>query len=219
MRNVIRALIPLTFILAVAVTGCYTVISHPENERDYRADQTSDCLRCHVDYGDYPYGHYYSPDPEYWWEHNIYVQYYAEPWWWDYYDYPGADGSGRSTKFDRVDGASEPPPPPYITGDEGYPVTPVIINLPVQPPPAGGGTSGQQARPETGGDETDSRSKGNDSSEQNTKTSRQSSPSNSTTDDSRPEAVPKRPEPKNSPPAEDKPTNPDEKGNTGGSSR
>lgn len=197
MRKIIILLILLTFILAIIGPGCYTVILHPKNERDYRADQTSDCIRCHVDYGEYPYGYYYSPDPNYWWDHDIYVQYYANPWWWDYYDYPGYGGAPqRSTKFESTDDGFAPPPPPYITGEDNFPITPTLLNLPVQPGSTGNNTTGQQARPEADGNSTETRSKEPASSGNSTKSTRSSTPQTNPDEGNRPQPEPVRPEPK-----------------------
>lgn len=121
MKRALYLLIPAAFMLAIMAPGCYTVVMHPSDEGGYHAEQTSDCVRCHTDYHEYPYGYYYSPYPSYWWDYSDYAYYYAYPWWWSYYDYPYLPGdyhySGTSggTKFDRREGPREPAAPPYST--------------------------------------------------------------------------------------------------------
>jgi hypothetical protein len=120
MRRALYLLIPAAFILAVIAPGCYTIVMHPSDEGRYHTDQTSDCVGCHVDFDEYPYGYYYSPHPNYWWDYDNYAYYYAYPWWWGYYDYPYVTGeydyegqSGRDTKFNRREVPQGPAPPPY----------------------------------------------------------------------------------------------------------
>jgi len=131
MKRVISLLVPLTFILAVIIPGCYTVIQHPRDESGYRAMQTSDCTGCHYDYNTYPYGHYYSPYPEYWFEFSHYAAYYSDPWWWKYYEYPG-HGEGRGDKFTNSE-SGEPTIPPYApqTGSLPWRRQPGSLDIPI----------------------------------------------------------------------------------------
>ncbi|MEW5925727.1 MAG: hypothetical protein AB1746_17220 [Candidatus Zixiibacteriota bacterium] len=68
----------LLIILAFLVSGCYTKIAHP-GEESGQVDSESDNFNDH-----YGYTHYYYPS--YWSVHGNWGRYYAEPWWWDYYD-------------------------------------------------------------------------------------------------------------------------------------
>jgi hypothetical protein len=164
MRKTLRLLLPAAVILALAAPGCYTVVMHPSDDDGYRASQTSDCVRCHSDYHQYPYGYYYSPYPSWWWTYPSYSSYYAYPWWWQYYDYPYLDGNGydysssglsthEGTKFDRHETRPGPVPPPHsLTGSGNdqwiYPGLPDVSGD-FQP---GTGSSGTQTRPGQTGD-------------------------------------------------------------------
>ncbi len=152
MKRAVNLLVILAFVAALAAPGCYTVVSHPKDERGYAASQSSDCLRCHSDYSEFPYGYYYSPYPSHYWTIEKYGLYYAYPWWWDYYDQDNKVYSGRGTKFDP----REPhyPPPDYIPPG-GYPVLPsIIITNPSWDNTGGSGTVGGKP-----GSETDTRGK------------------------------------------------------------
>ncbi len=211
MKRIVSLLVPLSFILAVIGTGCYTVIMHPKNQRDYRASQVSDCTRCHLNYGVYPYGHYYAPDPEYWWDYPVYVGYYAEPWWWNYYEYPYLDDQkvNRATKFNRRDGPGEPLLPPYaLPGSDGYPPRPDVMNLPSEYQDTGNSADDHQARPGNPSSDSQSRSKDPEKSYAPVKNTRGSSPSEATKGESRPQPKATPSEPDESPEKTDPP--PDE---------
>lgn len=183
MRSMLRLLIPLALVLAVIVPGCYTVVMHPSDEGGYRANQTTDCVRCHDSYHEYPYGYYYDPYPSWWWDYDNYSSYYAYPWWWRYYDYPYledgydySDGGGsthRGTKFDRRDARSGPVPPPHSwsTWQDNQPLQPGI-NDQTQDIVTGGQNTGTQSRPDAGTN-TDARTK-DDSATTDSKGTRQS---------------------------------------------
>jgi hypothetical protein len=198
MNRTIRLLVSLTFLLAIIAPGCYTILQHPADGEGYRANQTSDCTRCHADYHSYPYGYYYSPYPSYWWEYPHYSHYYAYPWWWSYYDYPYLEGdneydtyvSDPGTKFDRREVRDGPMPPPHSFSPGGGYDAPII---PSWESTAGGrGTTGSGtvdgARPPTGttGSETGSRSKDETAGSSDSK-------------DTRDPAVDSRPQPKSDP--------------------
>ena len=156
MKRVLRLLLPVTILTAVLLPGCYTVLMHPTDSDGYRASQVSDCTRCHSDYNAYPYGHYYSPYPRYWWDYPHYSGYYADPWWWSYYDYPyagdesagGDDDADSGTKFDRRE-ASSPPTPPYVMPGLGSGRRPGELNLPTSDGFTGSGTVTGSSRPKT----------------------------------------------------------------------
>lgn len=184
MRTTLRLIIPLALLLAVIGPGCYTVVMHPSDEGGYRADQTSDCLRCHDTYHDYPYGYYYGPYPSWWWDYSNYSSYYAYPWWWRYYDYPYldngyTDGGGgsvhRGTKFDRRETGSGPMPPPHSRSNWGetQPVQPTI-NDQVQDVVTGSQNQTSQGRPSTGTDDSGVRTKDENAGTSDSKVTRQS---------------------------------------------
>ncbi len=160
MKRTLRLLLPLTILAAILWPGCYTVLMHPTDDEGYRASQVSDCTRCHPDYGEYPYGHYYSPYPDYWWAYPRYGEYFANPWWWSYYEYPstGNDGGGASagdeahgrTKFDRRE-AYYPPAPPYVIPGNGPINRPGELNYPTDIGSGGSGGTGA-GRTQPGGD-------------------------------------------------------------------
>ncbi len=158
MKRTLRLLLPLTILAAIIWPGCYTVIMHPTDDDGYRASQVSDCTRCHPDYGQYPYGHYYSPYPDYWWSYPRYGDYYANPWWWSYYGNPsedegeaaGEDETNRGTKFDRREAAS-PPAPPYAVPGSGFNHRTGETNFPTDIGSGGGtGTGAGRTQPGTG---------------------------------------------------------------------
>lgn len=162
MKRTLRLLLPLTILAAIIWPGCYTVIMHPTDDDGYRASQVSDCTRCHPDYGQYPYGHYYSPYPDYWWSYPRYGDYYANPWWWSYYGNPsedegeaaGEDETNRGTKFDRREAAS-PPAPPYAVPGSGFNHRTGETNFPTDIGSGGGtGTGAGRTQPGTGDSST-----------------------------------------------------------------
>ncbi len=131
------------FVLLVAVIsttmvsiGCYTVITHPGTEDNYSAhDYQQDCLSCHPDYHEYPYGYFYGNYPDYWWSSPRWGRYYAYPWWWDYYWYDGVpqdinDNNHSSPRPGNVKKAERRSSlrPPYSSG---------VSNISRQGPPGG----------------------------------------------------------------------------------
>jgi hypothetical protein len=89
MRKFIILSIPLAIIFFSAI-GCYTILKHPtaeENNTSAGDYYQKDCVRCHTDYHEYPYGYFYGHYPDYWWSSPRWGQYYAYPWWWDNYWY------------------------------------------------------------------------------------------------------------------------------------
>lgn len=152
--NAKQILIAVVIAIALAITsiGCYTIIRHPSMDTmtEVSPEATTqagynhspgdyDCVSCHRDYAEYPYGFYYNPLPEYYWEYPRWGDYYAYPWWWDDYWY-NSSGSPSSVVIDTVDKIARPErqrglPPPYVTGAE-----PLIPSLPTfnsgsNPPP------------------------------------------------------------------------------------
>lgn len=128
MRRLIIWLFALGTILIVSM-GCYTVLNHPgagSEEGVAAHNYQQDCLDCHSDYHEYPYGYFYSDYPDYWWDSPRYGKYYAYPWWWDYY-WSTEKSSARVVSDDSEDTPSVRPEgkkvsrrdnlrPPYSSG-------------------------------------------------------------------------------------------------------
>ena len=94
MRKAFTLLIPLSIILLSAV-GCYTILKHPSVDENYASsDYQHNCVSCHPDYQNYPYGYFYGDYPNYWWSTPRWGHYYAYPWWWDYYWYDTNNDNG-----------------------------------------------------------------------------------------------------------------------------
>jgi hypothetical protein len=111
--------------LALLTSGCYTILQHPPSETNYAAeDYRVDCLQCHGEYHEYPYGYFYGHYPDYWWSTPRWGRYYAYPWWWDNYWYDGSyrhteiyddEPSPRSSRGKKVE-RRETLRPPYSIG-------------------------------------------------------------------------------------------------------
>ncbi|RKX23419.1 MAG: hypothetical protein DRP51_00400 [Candidatus Zixiibacteriota bacterium] len=112
--------------LALLTSGCYTILQHPSSEANYTAENyQADCLECHADYHEYPYGYFYGQYPDYWWSTPRWGRYYAYPWWWDNYWYDGSyrhtrdysddEPSPRSTRGKKVE-RRDVLRPPYSVG-------------------------------------------------------------------------------------------------------
>jgi hypothetical protein len=138
---------------------------HPSEEDGYHAEQTSDCIQCHTDFEEYPYGYYYAPYPSYWWDHSDYAHYYAYPWWWSYYDYPyqvheyePTVSPGRDTKFGRRDLTPEPSAPPYsdtrTRGWDDLPQEPGVYDIPGSYQISEPATTNSRTQPNTNDNET-----------------------------------------------------------------
>jgi hypothetical protein len=113
--------------LSFAVVGCYTILKHPvtseEGPQKERADAhpqeyyRQNCIDCHADYSEFPYGYFYGDYPDYYFEYPRWGYYYAYPWWWDrhwYDESPVEDGGGivEGEKAHRRGNLI----PPYVTG-------------------------------------------------------------------------------------------------------
>ncbi len=125
MRKIITLILAILF-LTLMISGCYTILQHPDSEAHYAAeDYQADCLGCHAEYHEYPYGYFYGNYPDYWWSNPRWGQYYAYPWWWDNYWYDGnnqhaqksndENPSLRSTSGKKVE-RRETLRPPYSIG-------------------------------------------------------------------------------------------------------
>ncbi|MCP4632837.1 MAG: hypothetical protein GY855_07905 [candidate division Zixibacteria bacterium] len=125
MNRSLSLCLAMLFIILMA-SGCYTILQHPDSEINYTAeDYQTDCLECHAEYHEYPYGYFYGQYPDYWWSSPRWGRYYAYPWWWDNYWYEGNyqhseyevddEPSPRSTRGKKVERRSSLRPP-YTTG-------------------------------------------------------------------------------------------------------
>lgn len=57
MSKITKLMLSIIFI-ALMIPGCYTILQHPASETNYTAeDYQSDCLGCHAEYHEYPYGY------------------------------------------------------------------------------------------------------------------------------------------------------------------
>ncbi len=119
---------PLVIVaLSFVIVGCYTILKHPVTAEEGPQGQYSEshpqeyyrqnCVECHADYSEYPYGYFYGDYPDYYFEYPRWGYYYAYPWWWDQHWYdPGSDEGDE----DIADGAKAQRRgsliPPYVTG-------------------------------------------------------------------------------------------------------
>jgi hypothetical protein len=151
MNKFIPFLTVLTIII-LSSAGCYTVLRHPAVEEDYsQSDYQVQCIDCHPDYHEYPYGYFYGDYPGYWWDSPRWGRYYAYPWWWDHYwfdnvryhydDYDDDGGlSPRSSSGKKVERRNTLRPP-YTQGG-------TIIERSTTPASTGGvsgGSTGKQS--------------------------------------------------------------------------
>ncbi|MBK7092159.1 MAG: hypothetical protein IPH59_10675 [bacterium] len=151
MMNARNLIIGIAALIAAAITsaGCYTIIKHPTmtathsdegegtSETYTHVEADRDCMRCHTDYGTYPYGYYYGYYPDYYWSNPNWGSYYAYPWWWeDYYD-------NDKIVADTVDQIARPEQrrgltPPYSRGVDPIFNPPPTLPTPGTPPVVGG---------------------------------------------------------------------------------
>jgi len=80
-------MVSLVMAVAIAGGGCYTIIKHPklnyaDHDHSYYHKQ---CMDCHQDYYNFPYGYGYSDIPFYWGDYHNWGSYYTYPWWWESY--------------------------------------------------------------------------------------------------------------------------------------
>jgi hypothetical protein len=168
-RNVAIALV--AFVAASIISlGCYTIIKHPQIQSTQTAVDTDqythtsndrDCMRCHQDFGQYPYGYYYSDYyPSYYWDYPRWGSYYAYPWWWDHFWYNGGSQQAGNTNADnRPDRRRQGLAPPYSQGGN------LNFPAPLPPPPmftpggTGTGSNGTATGGTSGGDNGGSKGK------------------------------------------------------------
>ncbi|HEX9751176.1 MAG TPA: hypothetical protein VGB22_07840 [candidate division Zixibacteria bacterium] len=114
---------PLTLVAVFGLFGCYTVLKHPitaqegpERSPHPQEYYRQNCVDCHADYNEYPYGYFYGEYPEHYFEYPRWGHYYAYPWWWDHYWY----GDSPDESVDGEQGPMAPRRggmlPPYIHG-------------------------------------------------------------------------------------------------------
>jgi len=130
MKNPRMVLPALLLVFLFGFGGCYTILKHPaggDSAHEYSQEYyRENCLDCHPDYHEYPYGYFYGSYPEYYFDYPRWGRYYAYPWWWEHYWYDGdADndeyGSGAVAddahdKADRTRSRTSSMIPPYSTG-------------------------------------------------------------------------------------------------------
>jgi hypothetical protein len=125
MKRFIALLLP-SIVIMVALAGCYTILQHPAVDESYSShDYQQDCVRCHADYHQYPYGYFYGSYPGYWWDNPRWGHYYAYPWWWDNYwysnDYDQNNNDGDDSNTPRTEESQkairrDALRPPYVSG-------------------------------------------------------------------------------------------------------
>lgn len=114
MKKHFTLMIFIAALVMVTTAGCYTLLHHPGDEESYSVTRGSnDCISCHPDYHeDYGFSHYYYPD--YWSSYDRWGQFYAVPWWWDYYWYDdeyyryGSGSDGTSPRSPNAEPAVRP---------------------------------------------------------------------------------------------------------------
>lgn len=139
---------------AFLLFGCYTILKHPvtEGEGPEHTDvhpqeyYRQNCIDCHADYDQYPYGYFYGVYPDYYWQYPRFGYYYAYPWWWDHHWYEGNSSEttgdaaeGDSPKAERRGGLI----PPYVGGAPAVSTGGTGYTLP--------GTGASGGKPSTGG--------------------------------------------------------------------
>lgn len=154
---------PVAVVLTFVLVGCYTILQHPitagDNEgrayhQEYYREQ---CIDCHADYAEFPYGFFYGDYPNYYFENPRWGHYYAYPWWWDHYWY---DNEGPVTDEDRLNGDPSRKAdrrgalaPPYVGGSPALPTGGGSYSAPSTPASKGGsGTGNDPAAPSTTGE-------------------------------------------------------------------
>lgn len=130
MKNPRIVLPALLLVFLFGFGGCYTILKHPaggDSAHQYSQDYyRENCLDCHPDYHEYPYGYFYGSYPDYYFNYPRYGRYYAYPWWWEHYWYDGDGGhydadAGQDVgdahdKADRSRSRTSSMVPPYSSG-------------------------------------------------------------------------------------------------------
>jgi hypothetical protein len=145
---------PAAIVLTFALVGCYTILQHPitagdNQEQAYHQEfYREQCIDCHADYAEYPYGFFYSDYPDYYFENPRWGHYYAYPWWWDRYWY---DNRGPVTDDDRAGadpsskaGRRGALAPPYVGGSPALPTGGSSYTAPSTPGAKGGTATGNE---------------------------------------------------------------------------
>lgn len=118
--------------LSFAIVGCYTMLKHPvtsqegPGEQDEQSDYSQahpqeyyrqNCIECHADYTEYPYGYFYGDYPDYYFEYPRWGYYYAYPWWWDrsWYDAGSGEQGDQVVEGQKAQRRGSLIPP-YVTG-------------------------------------------------------------------------------------------------------
>ena len=120
-----RMFVPALVVLFLfGVGGCYTILKHPAGESEAGHEYSQEyyrenCVKCHPDYHEYPYGFYNGYYPDYYFSDQRWGRYYAYPWWWDYYSYGSGDqevapGAVEGDAHDKMPRSRDMMAPPYI---------------------------------------------------------------------------------------------------------
>lgn len=113
--------------MSFVIVGCYTILKHPVTSQEAPGGEYSEshpqeyyrqnCIECHADYSEFPYGYFYGDYPDYYFEYPRWGYYYAYPWWWDNHWYDSGDEDdgdaiAEGAKAQRRGSLI----PPYVTG-------------------------------------------------------------------------------------------------------
>ncbi|HWO58268.1 MAG TPA: hypothetical protein VNN55_11950 [bacterium] len=111
---------------AFLIVGCYTILKHPVTSEEGPQGQLDsvhpqeyyrqNCIECHSDYAEFPYGYFYGDYPDYYFEYPRWGYYYAYPWWWDRHWYDAGDGEGEIVTEGEKAQRRGSLIPPYVTG-------------------------------------------------------------------------------------------------------
>ncbi len=120
--------LPLVVVaLSFAIVGCYTILKHPVTSQEGPQSASGEshpqeyyrqnCIECHADYAEFPYGYFYGDYPDYYFQYPRWGYYYAYPWWWDNHWYDTGDDEEGNPIFDSEKASRRGSLiPPYVTG-------------------------------------------------------------------------------------------------------
>ena len=119
----------------LALSGCYTELTHPDYDTEHveYTDSDAECTRCHV------HGHSWGTNSYYRWGYGwmsspwlydpVYRYYYGDPWWWEppppSDPGPGTDFPATGSLGDRGSPGRRGGPPgsdPNVGSDSGAPI-------------------------------------------------------------------------------------------------
>ena len=126
---------PTVILLTFLLVGCYTILKHPitadegpDRSAYHQEYYRQQCIDCHADYAEYPYGFFYGDYPDYYFQYPRFGYYYAYPWWWDHYWYDGngnqagaVDENGNPVEPSQKASRRGSLAPPYVQGTTALP--------------------------------------------------------------------------------------------------